>query len=396
LANSATAPRNSAGAAAAEAEELRLRVEQLESISRAAMTQLFRYRQLFEQAPEPHLNTDRRGVILEVNRAATALFRCPREFLLDKPLPLFVAGPDQGQFYGWLARLRTQQPAVTDWEMQLQVRKAELVTVAVTVAALVQDEQLVGLHWVLRDLAARKRMEQQLQHAQWQVVQMERLAAIGEMAAGLAHESRNAVQRSNACLARLRWRLEGQPEALDLVGRIQQAQDDLLRLYEDVREFAAPICPRRDLCSVGEVWRATWREVTALRGGQTARLEEQVEGGDLVCLVDRFRIGQVFRNLFDNALAACAGGGRVAVHCREQAANGRSWLRVAVRDNGSGFAGNPKGRLFEPFYTTKTHGTGLGLAIVKRIVEAHGGQVSAGDAPGGGAEIVFTLPRGMP
>jgi signal transduction histidine kinase len=138
--------------------------------------------------------------------------------------------------------------------------------------------------------------------------------------------------------------------------------------------------------------------VTALAPGRDARLEEELEEADTVCPCDPFRLGQVFRNVLENALAACPDPVWVRVTCRDATLAGRPAVQVAVRDNGPGFAAEQRPHLFEPFHTTKVKGTGLGLAIVKRIVEAHGGQVAAGppgaDAPHSeGAEIVITLPR---
>ncbi len=100
-----------------------------------------------------------------------------------------------------------------------------------------------------------------LQEAQQQAVQQERLAAIGEMAAGLAHESRNALQRSQACLSILSLRLKDQPEFLELLKRAQKAQDDLRRLYEDVRTYA--ITPRLEIqpCDLRRTWREAWADL---------------------------------------------------------------------------------------------------------------------------------------
>jgi two-component system, LuxR family, sensor kinase FixL len=231
-----------------------------------------------------------------------------------------------------------------------------------------------------------------LQEAQQQALRLERLAAIGQVSAGLAHESRNALQRGQACLERLRWKLQGQPEALDLLARAQQAQHDLVRLYEDVREYAAPVKVEPAPCDLAAVWRQAWAEVLALAPGRDARLEAAA-GECLVC-GDAFRLGQVFRNLFENSLTACPGPVCVTVACGPAELGGGPALRVAVRDNGPGLSEEQRRRVFEPFFTTKVKGTGLGLAIVKRIVEAHGGTVTVGGAPAGGAEIVFTLPRG--
>ena len=135
-------------------------------------------------------------------------------------------------------------------------------------------------------------------------------------------------------------------------------------------------------------------EPTALRGQGTAELREETTETDRTCHIDPFQIKRVFRNLFENALAAAADPVRVVVRCRAASLGDRPALEASVRDNGPGFAPGLRGRLFEPFFTTKTHGTGLGLAICRRIVQAHGGTIEAGD-DGPGADIRITLPRRM-
>jgi PAS domain S-box-containing protein len=232
----------------------------------------------------------------------------------------------------------------------------------------------------------------ELHEAQQQALRLERLAAIGQVSAGLAHESRNALQRGQACLERLRWKLQGQPEALDLLERAQKAQQDLVRLYEDVREYAAPVAVEPAPCDLAAAWRRAWADVLALAAGRDAELAE--EAGECWVRGDAFRLGQVFRNLFENSLTASPGRVRVTVACGPAVLGGRPAVRVAVRDDGPGLSAEQKRRVFQPFFTTKVKGTGLGLAIVKRIVEAHGGTVAVGGAPAGGAEVVLTLPRG--
>src|SRR5581483_8823011 len=122
-----------------------------------------------------------------------------------------------------------------------------------------------------------------------------------------------------------------------------------------------------------------------------ARIEEEAGRMSLECDADPFRLGQVFTNLFANALEACPDPVRITVAYREAELQGRPALRVSVRDNGPGFPAELWPRAFEPFQTTKPTGTGLGLAITRRIIEAHGGEVGLGEGPG--AEVVITLPR---
>ncbi|MDG3005619.1 two-component system sensor histidine kinase NtrB [Paludisphaera mucosa] len=233
-----------------------------------------------------------------------------------------------------------------------------------------------------------------LGRAEERLLQAERMAAIGQMCAGLAHESRNALQRSQACLEMLALQVEDRPAAVDLIGRLQQAQDDLHRLYEDVREFAAPIHLDLQPCRLDQVWRRAWTNLGRARAGRDALLVEAAEAEALDCAVDAFRLEQVFANLFDNALAAAPGSARVEVAVSVVEPEGRGEVRIVVRDDGPGLTPEQRARFFDAFFTTKTRGTGLGTAIVKRIVEAHGGRVEVGASASGGAEVILTIPRG--
>src|SRR6185437_1748152 len=127
--------------------------------------------------------------------------------------------------------------------------------------------------------------------------------------------------------------------------------------------------------------------------GRTALLQEECDGVDLHCLVDAFRLEQVFRNILENALAACSDPVAITVFCSAAPLDGQPALRIAVRDNGPGLGPEQRQRIFEPFFTTKTKGTGLGMAIAQRIVEAHSGLIVVGTDSVAGAEIQLLLPR---
>ncbi|HKI36560.1 MAG TPA: response regulator [Gemmataceae bacterium] len=248
----------------------------------------------------------------------------------------------------------------------------------------------------LARIAERQRLQSQLKHAQEQALQSARLAAIGQMMTGLAHESGNALARSQACLEMLALEVQDRPEALDLIQRIQKAQDHLRQLYEEVRGYAAPLRLEREVWDVSGVWRQAWTNLAVQRQGRDAELREETAGVDLHCPVDHFRLEQVFRNMFENSLAACRGPVRLTLACADAGLDGRPALRIAVRDNGPGLSPEQRQRIFDPFFTTKTKGTGLGMAIAKRIIDAHGGLIAAGNGAGPGAEILITLPRDVP
>lgn len=238
---------------------------------------------------------------------------------------------------------------------------------------------------IVLDITQRKRAEEK-------VFQAQRLAAIGQTVAGLAHESRNAFQRSQACLEMLAVELEGRPSELQLVERIQRALDHLHHLYEEVRDYASPIKLDRQPCNLAYVWRDAWSHLEVARQQKNIHLQEEIAAeSDLTCHVDWFQLGQVFRNVFENAISAVGDVGEIAIRCQETRFDDKPSIRVSVCDSGPGISPDARQRVFDPFFTTKTKGTGLGMAIAKRIVEAHGGQIAIGDSSPG-AEFVITLP----
>src|SRR5262245_7074178 len=229
------------------------------------------------------------------------------------------------------------------------------------------------------------------QQAHEQLLQAERLSAIGQMMAGLAHESRNALQRSQACLEMLGLEIKDRPAALDLLGRLQRAQDDLYQLYEEVRDYAAPIRLHRAAHDLRPILEESWEHLAGERSGRDTQLEIHSGAGRPVARVDRFALARVFRNILENALSACRDPVRVVVRFRACRLGDRPALELSVADNGPGLTAESREKIFEPFFTTKTKGTGLGMAISRRIVEAHGGRIAVGtDCPG--AEIIVTLP----
>src|SRR5262249_55160973 len=148
-------------------------------------------------------------------------------FLVGKPLTLFVVADQRPHFWTQLGHLR-ETDLSESWELRLCPRDGVPVEVSCRVAAIRNAAgALVGLRWLIRDVTPSKRAG--------------RLAAIGLTVAGMAHESRNALQRTQATAERLTWKLQGQPENLELVMRIQEAQNDLQRLFENVRGYAAPL-----------------------------------------------------------------------------------------------------------------------------------------------------------
>ncbi len=239
--------------------------------------------------------------------------------------------------------------------------------------------------------------------AKQQMQQSERLAAIGQMVTGLAHESRNALQRSHACLETLAMEIEDRPDAVRLVQRVQNALDHLHTLYEEVRNYAAPIKLDRQAVSIPKLIMRCWHQLEHKWKPVNSKLRFEMADG-LPCdgQWDSLRMEQVLTNLFQNAIDASGDQGEVncvvlpAPDIAELPpadglpADRPPRIMIEISDSGPGISIHPPSKIFEPFFTTKTKGTGLGLAISRRAVQAHGGEIDV--VPGSKATFRIVLP----
>ena len=235
-------------------------------------------------------------------------------------------------------------------------------------------------------LAKVSERQENLKRIEWvqdQLVASERLAAIGQMVAGLAHESRNAFQRSQACLEMLELNLSEDPENLEIISRIQKALEELQKLYEEVRGYAAPIVLANDPVNIVSLIHETWRQIESIRNKGEVELEvtanDNLERRTFV--LDLHRIHQVLRNLMENALDAMSsqkddGSTSNLKTVSVQLSADDGFLNIVVLDQGPGIPEEERESIFDPFFTTKTRGTGLGLAISRRVIEKHGGSLS--------------------
>ncbi len=240
--------------------------------------------------------------------------------------------------------------------------------------------------WLWHDITDRLATQERL-------VQSERLAAIGEMMTGLAHESRNALQRAQAALDMLELDLDQRPDLRTFSRRAMSAIDELQRLYEEVRQYAAPLQLERHETNLEEVCQEVWDQVQQIHRDKQITFTTHLDQAARTIHVDSHRVLQVFRNILENAIAVLPEqGGTIDVASEIVTDDGTAWVEVAIQDNGPGMNAEQQRRVFEPFYTTKTRGTGLGMAIVRRIMQAHGGTASVG-SPARGAQIILRFPK---
>jgi len=237
---------------------------------------------------------------------------------------------------------------------------------------------------LFQDLTRLRRMEDAVQRA-------ERLADLGRLSAGLAHEIRNPMASMSGAIELLRGHTgasEDDRRLMDIVLREAVRLNDLVTQFLG---FARPAAPRRAPTDVAVLLHDTVRVVR--NDPHAAGIEIQDDLAPAVAECDADQIRQVAWNLLLNAAQAIAqspanGGGRIRVACGAMP----DGVRIEVEDDGPGIAPPDLDKLFIPFFTTKARGTGLGLATVHRIVDAHGGSVRVTSTPGRGTRFAVTLP----
>lgn len=245
-------------------------------------------------------------------------------------------------------------------------------------------ERLKDAHERLHGEVARLREE--LRRKNEELRRSERLAALGEMAAGLAHEIRNPLGGIALYASMLERELASNPKVSTAASRICIGVRTLERLVSDILDFAQEHRPERQMYSMRDLLLSLDDAVRPW--AIECKGEFSYPDGDVDIHCDRHRLHQVLLNLVMNGLQAAGPGGVVQLNWAQKDGG----VEIAVIDNGPGIPEASLHKIFNPFFTTKSTGTGLGLAIVHRIIEAHGGTIRAGNRPEGGARIVIWLP----
>jgi two-component system, NtrC family, sensor kinase len=255
-------------------------------------------------------------------------------------------------------------------------------------ATALQAERTVTLQQ-LEDL---RLANERITRAQSELVAADRLATVGRLAAGVAHEVGNPLSGILGYLSLLRAGAASASDIGDYVDRIEAEVHRIDGIVHGLLDLGRPPRPTLVPVEVAPLAETSVRLVSAGPDFQGVEVKVNVAPG-LVALADAGPLSQVLINLLLNAAQAMSGRGLLRLEGQPEPPSG---VRIDVLDTGPGIPEEARGRLFEPFFTTKSggKGTGLGLAISQSLVRAMGGTLEAGDAPEGGGRFSVRLPRG--
>lgn len=218
--------------------------------------------------------------------------------------------------------------------------------------------------------------------------QSEKLAALGKLSAGLAHELRNPLNTASMLIYAMNHEL---PSDAPLNADLQIVQGELRRmslLIEQFLEFAKPRSPQFQRERVEEVMEETLLLIGPESRSRRIKIYKDWEKNLPPVWIDGAQLKQVFLNVLLNAMQAMSKGGQITVRIH---VSGGSML-IAISDEGEGIPPGVRANLFQPFFTTKKGGTGLGLSISQRIIEAHNGRMRILSKPGIGTSVIIRLP----
>jgi PAS domain S-box-containing protein len=341
--------------------------------------------ELLEKANALILVANRDKKVVVFNQAISRLTGFSKEDVLGKDVFSLVPEDEHLRLASLLAAVLRGE-AVPNFELRLRTSKGEARASFATSSTLTSQGEVEGVMAIGQDVTVVAQLEQR-------VIQAEKLASMGQLAASVAHEINNPMTAVVAYAESLLQRAmmlgsAGAAEA-DKLKKILESGQRILRFTRDLTSYARPAKDKPERLQLHKVLDKAVGYCEHVVTQSKVKVERDY--GELPPLSGvPTNLEQVFVNLITNACHAMQPGGKVSLRTRQE---GREAV-VCVKDTGSGISPENLSRIFEPFFTTKTEGkgTGLGLSIVQRIVEKHGGKLSVESELGQGTTFTVRLP----
>ena len=339
-------------------------------------------REILDNLSHGFMIVDNEGLVTVHNQACTEILKLRNQSLTKLPIETFLT-PKSGDECPVQTALRSDQD-YTAYEYPVRLPNGQSILIGLTTNKIMNEEkQLTGLIIAFDDLTEISQMREEL-------MRNDRMAIVGELAAGLAHEIRNPVAVIRGAVEELPRQESGSTTSEKLQSMAIRESDHLNEIVSGFLDFAREPSNKRKpvplhplLSEIEDLLRREFQDETALN------ISTEFIHDDIIVSGDGSQLKQVFVNLAKNGIESMNAEGhlRISVY---QPADGP--VEIRFDDEGTGIDPDKAGRIFEPFYTTKSTGVGMGLAVCLRIITAHDGTIRAANREKGGCSIHVSLP----
>jgi two-component system sensor histidine kinase HydH len=337
--------------------------------------------QVVENLPMGLIATDENGKVAAYNQTAEAILGISGATVFAGS----AANVLPQKLWQLTERLE-KKGTVVEEELECQTPSGIEVPLRVSGAVLHgEDDGFLGYVFIFRDLVEVRRLQQEVERTK-------RLASLGSLAAGVAHEIRNPLSSVKGFATYFREKLKDSPQDRDTATTMIQEVERLDRVIGQLLEFARPSTLKIKPVRLNDLIQHSLKLIEGDARSKGIKVEVDIPHDLPDVPMDGDRINQVLLNLYLNGLQAMDGGGVLQVKVSREDA--RKSTTIIVSDSGRGIETADQERIFDPYFTTKSDGTGLGLAIVHKILDAHGGSIKVRSQRGAGTTVTLSLPDG--
>lgn len=359
------------------------------------------YESIIQNLRSGLITVDRSMNISDTNRAAETLLGYSQEELIGRPLELLFSSPpptDECRFFDQIDDIETCMGSLAEVTMQKQDGNIFPVEICYSVIT-DQEGDVNGLSCIFKDISRRKELEHDL-------ARVDKLASLGELAAGMAHEIKNPLAGIASALQVLARNFREESPHQFIFNEVQEQVRRLDSFITDLLQFARPGKTHFSELDLSEIIDKALFLVSTQLDEKHIKVQCNLARNHPVAQGDQNQLQQVFLNIILNAIDAMEDGGTMQISSRWEPTIGFSGQRclnpscqenkgrmlIAFKDSGVGIDPDLLETIFNPFHTSKHHGTGLGLSIAQRVMEQHGGKIVVESELGDGSIFTVLLP----
>ena len=346
-----------------------------------------RFKELSNLLPQTVFEIDLYGIITYMNQHGKKFFNYPEEIIENEKINFFhLLDPNDRDLYKDTIKKLLSKQEIRNHHFRVKNHNGYVSTTLIYSSLITHNSVADGIRGIIIDITKEKKLEHQL-------LRSERLAGVGQLAAGIAHEIRNPLGNISTAAQLCTSKFQDNEELNQFLSIIQRNADIANRIIKELLDFANPREMQRQYKHIIELIERVVHLVELKLKKKKIIVETNINESISALFIDINWIEQAFLNLMLNAIDAIEEKGIIKIEVTENVENGMQEIKFS--DTGEGIKESELFHIFDPFYTTKKDGVGLGLSLVHQIVQAHKGKIDIESTIGEGTTICIQFPLSM-